>query len=147
MRYLVVERWDDFQHYKNRAPVWIKNYTQLMRDDAYRSLSGHRRAVLHGIWLEYASSSCQLHFDAKSLSARLNLRVTSVDLKSLRKAGYITVSASKPLATCYQDASPDIEKEKEVEKEPKAVVNADEANGPEDVSVAEQIKASLRRVA
>jgi hypothetical protein len=132
MRFLVVERWERFQHYKNRAPLWIKNYTALLHDDTYLSLSGHRRSVLHGLWLVYASSSCQLHFDPKSLSSRLHLRVTSADLKALRKAGFITVSASRPIAGGYQDACLEVEKEKELEKEPKAVMSqVDVANGPE----------------
>jgi hypothetical protein len=123
VKYLVVTRWEDFQHYKNRAPLWIKNYTRLLHDDTYLALTGHRRAVLHGLWLAYASSSTRLHFDPKSLSSRLNLRVTSSDLKALRKAGYITVSASAPLAPSYQVASLEIEKEKELERAVKALEN------------------------
>ena len=113
MKYLVVERWEEFQHYKNRAPLWIKNYTRLLHDDTYLGLSSHRRAVLHGLWLVYASSSCQLVFDHGSLSRRLHLRVTSADLIALRKAGFIKVSASKPLASGYQGAGLEVEKEKE----------------------------------
>jgi hypothetical protein len=129
VKYLVVERWEEFQHYKNRAPLWIKNYTRLLHDDTYLGLTGHQRAVLHGIWLVYASSACRLLFDAPSIGKRLSLRVTSADLKALKKAGFITTSASKPLAVVYRDASP--EKEREKEKESKAVtVEVDVANGP-----------------
>jgi hypothetical protein len=111
--WLVVERWEDFQHYKDRDPKWIKCYSRLMHDDEYLMLSGHRRAVLHGVWLEYASSSCQLRLDPKSLSSRLHLRVTSSDLKALVDAGWISVSASKPLAPRYQRASLEVEVEEE----------------------------------
>jgi hypothetical protein len=129
MKYLIVERWEEFQHYKKRAPLFIKNYTRLLHDDTYLSLTGHRRAVLHGLWLVYASSSCQLHFDPKSLSSRLHLRVTLADLKALRKAGYIEVSASKPLAPCYQVACLEIETEIEKELPPSPPSGKTSSNG------------------
>lgn len=147
-KYLVVERWEDFQHYKNRAPLWIKNYTRLLHDDIYLALTGHQRAVLHGIWLVYASSACRLLFDAPSVSKRLSLRVTSSDLKALRKAGYITVSASTPLSPCYQAAS--LEKEKDREKELKAVtgsLNGDGGLEERPEVVRGLIEQSLRSVA
>ena len=145
MKYLVVERWEEFQHYKNRAPLWIKNYTRLLHDDAYLGLSGHRRAVLHGLWLVYASSSCRLLFDHGSLSRRLHLRVTSDDLKALRKAGFITSSASKPLAERKQSARLEKEREKEKETTRAVMSQVDAANGPGYFT--KQVEARLREVA
>lgn len=111
--WVVVVDWDRFQHYRNRAPRWVKLYTDLQHDDDWRALTGNDRAVLVGIWLEYASSGCRLHADTRSLSARLALRVTTGTLERLTAAGFITVSASRPLAPRYQDASLEGEGEKE----------------------------------
>lgn len=110
-RYIVMHDWERFQHYKDRSPKWIKNYTELLHDEAYRSLSGQCRAVLHGLWLEYASSRCQLLVNTSSLSSRLGLRVTMKQLDSLSHAGFITFSASTPLAQRY----PRVREEKEEE--------------------------------
>jgi hypothetical protein len=96
-----VRHWDRYQHYEGRRPVWIKLHTELLHNDAYLALSGHCRAVLVGLWLEYASSHCQLRLDTRSLTRRLNLRVTSQHVKSLNDAGFIDIVASKPLAPRY----------------------------------------------
>lgn len=113
VRWLEIVGWEQFQHYRDREPSWIKNYTRLLSSDKYLSLSGHRRAVLHGLWLAYASSNRQLIVETSSLSARLNLRVTTPDLKALNHAGFIRFRASNPasktLARRYQAASPERE--------------------------------------
>lgn len=100
-QWIVIPKWEEFQHYNDRDPVWIKNYTRLLRNPDYLALSGHTRSVLHGIWLVYASSNGQLPLDARSLHAQLNLRVSSSQLESLIHAGFIQVSASRPLALRY----------------------------------------------
>lgn len=117
-RYIVIEDWRKFQHYKDRSPLWIKNYTELMHDDDYLGLTGNRRAILHGLWLEYATSRCRVADDTAVLSRRLALKVTRRDLEALNHAGFITFSASKPLAERYQDASPEVEREEEKELRP-----------------------------
>ncbi len=121
-RWIVVPNWfgqDDpsegLQHYKDREPKWIKNYRRLLYKDEYRDLSGHCRAILHGLWLEYASTDGRLRADSSSLSSRLALRVTKLQLESLNHAGFIHFSASKPLALSEQRAIPEEETETEVE--------------------------------
>jgi len=140
MPWISVPNWRKFQHYdpSKRRPVWVKTYLDLLSTEGYRDLSAGCRAALHGIWLEYASTQCQLKFDAKSLSSRLNLRVTKQHLDTLVSAGFLDVVASTSLADGYQSASARTrsrEEEKEKEKEPKAValdVDAEHAatNGP-----------------
>jgi hypothetical protein len=66
----------------------------LLHDDAYLGLTGHQRSVLHGLWLAYASSRCQLRANTASLTRQLALRVTSDTLETLNHAGFITVVAS-----------------------------------------------------
>ncbi len=100
-QWLVIPKWDEFQHYKNRDPAWIKLHRSLASDPEWQKLSGHCRAVLVGLWLEYASSNCQVVVNTLSLTRRLALRVSSRQLKTLETAGFIEVSASKPLAQCY----------------------------------------------
>lgn len=103
--WIVIPGWDRFQHYRDRQPPWIKVYTDLLHRDEYLSLTGDQRAILHGLWLEYASSSRRLRADTRSLTSRLRLRVTSAQLECLNHAGFIEFSASKPLAERLQDAS------------------------------------------
>lgn len=100
-RWIEICRWEQFQHYTNRDPLWIKNYTRLMADDSYLSLSGHRRAILHGLWLEYAKSGRLVADNTAMIASRLRLRVTRTDLEALNHAGFIRFRASKPLARRY----------------------------------------------
>jgi hypothetical protein len=98
--YLQVCNWEDFVHYKGRNALWIKTYADLLRQDEYLQLSGHRRAVLHGLWLLYAivcscerderATTCRcLRLNTRMLSRRLELRVRLVDLEALNRAGFI----------------------------------------------------------
>ncbi len=155
-RWIVIPRWhaeDGFQHYHDRDPIWIKNYRFLLADDDYLKLTAGERAILHGLWLVYASSDGQVRFEPSSLSRRLSLRVRSCHLEALNHAGFIQVVASKPLALRYQVASP--EKETEGEKQdqnPKAVLIArNAANGHHDdpthirETIAESLAAAANR--
>jgi hypothetical protein len=108
-----VPNWDEFQHYKDRSPPWIKVYTSLLHNDAYLGLSPHQRAVLHGLWLMYASHRREVN----SLPTPRQSHVSSASesrqqqLKALVDAGFIEVSASKP---AVETASLEVEVEKKV---------------------------------
>lgn len=117
-RWIVIPRWDGadgFQHYSNRDPVWIKNYTRLLHSDEYMGLTLHQRGVLHGLWITYAASGRQIRDSTATVSRQLGHRVSRATLDALNHAGFIEYSASKPLAACY----PREEKEKEPPISPK----------------------------
>ncbi len=97
--YIHVERWDEFQHYKNRDPLWIKSYTRLLYDRRYIGLSFRMRGLLHGIWLLYAASGRDLGASPAQIGRMLgDTTVRMRDLVSLSDAGFITISASKVLS-------------------------------------------------
>lgn len=156
MDWISVRNWRKFQHYDpaKRSPPWIKNYTELMSDDAYLGLSMVQRGVLHGIWMEYARARCQLPDSTAVISRRLGERVTRATLYALNRAGYIDIVASKALAEGYQGASKPASEllalarsqETETETEPKAVTSTNN-NGPGLQEIEEleaQTTASLR---
>ncbi len=110
----MIPRWDEFQHRdmaRSTVPPWIKNLTRLLSDEAYLGLTPNRRALLHGLWLEYARTRRQLPGNTASLSRRLAMKVTSRDLEALNHAGFLTFSASKPASRLAS-----LEVEVEVEK-------------------------------
>ncbi len=117
-RWIVIPRWDGptgFQHYSDRDPKWIKNYRDLLSKDEYLELTFVQRGILHGLWLEYAAANRQLRDSTLTLSRRLGGRVTRASLDALNHAGFIEYSASRPLATRYQAASPEKETEEELD--------------------------------
>lgn len=123
-RWIIVPNWfpsakgadDGLQHYSDRDPKWIKNYRRLLSKDEYLELTGHRRGILHGLWLEYAMSDGRLRENTRTISSRLALKVTTRDLEALNHAGFIEFSASRPLALSEQRASPEKETEKRREE-------------------------------
>jgi len=119
-RWIVIPRWDGpdgFQHYKDRDPIFIKNYRRLLHSDAYLHLTLTQRGLLHGLWLEYAASNREIRDDTTAITRRLGQRVTRASLDALNRAGFIQFSASKPLAPRYHSRA---RTEKEEEKERKA---------------------------
>jgi hypothetical protein len=145
-RLIVIPRWDDdekgegFQHYKDRDPKWIKNYRNLLKKDEYRDLTFVQRGILHGLWLEYAASNREIRDSTLSLTRRLGQRVTRASLDSLNHAGFITFSASKPLAPCYHDASLELEEEKEKNTTRAVFVSRDVAERPKENNKHEEVR-------
>lgn len=135
-RWIVIPNWPELQHYKERDPAWVKLYTRLLHKDEYLALTYRQRGILHGIWMLYAASDGRISAggggEVGSMLAQLGTKpgqkpVGSRDLEALNEAGFITFSASRPLALRYQRASPETEREKNT----KAVTSkADADNGP-----------------
>lgn len=142
--WIVIPNWDRFQHYKNRDPTWIKNYVSLLHDPAYAELTWAQRGILHAIWLEYAASHRAITGSTSGVSRALGGRVTAAQLKALNDAGFIRLSASRPLAPRYHDASPELKSERVKEKEAAA---SSGASAPAAASHRQQLLAAAERFA
>lgn len=114
-RWIVIEHWERYQHYKDRNPPWIKAYTDLLDNPAYLDLTPNRRALLHGLWLMYARSGRELAENTAMIGSRLGQKVTSRDLEALNHAGFIRFSASSRLAACKRPRARSRETEKREE--------------------------------
>jgi hypothetical protein len=100
-RWIVIPRWEDFQHYKDRDPIWIRTYTRLLHNADYLDLTLSQRGILHGLWLMRA-----MHNENISEASARHLLVTNKaearhwrgNLDALNHAGFIEVAASSSLA-------------------------------------------------
>lgn len=120
--WLIIPKWKEFQHYgDDRKPIWIKNYTRLLQDQAYLNLSAGSRALLHGLWVLYASCSCQVQ--VRDVFKSLRLRAGYPQLLALNHAGFLEWSSSKPLAPY---------KEVDVDKEPPYPLTGEKHKTPYD---------------
>lgn len=135
--WIVVPNWERFQHYKDRNPTWIKDYTELTDKDEYLALPLATRGVLHGIWLEYAKSHRRLSGDTARLSRRLGQRVLKAQVEALVHAGFIELRASKSVPNPYQSASAEKEEDREVLKAVSPQENG--RNGPGFEEAKEQL--------
>lgn len=113
---LTPKHWAEFQHYKDRAPAWIKLHRKLLDDFAFNRLPLASRALAPMLWL-LASE-----YDGGAITAPLEeiafrLRVTEDDLMGalipLINAGFFE-SDSELLADRKHDAIP--EKEREIQE-------------------------------
>jgi hypothetical protein len=112
--------WENFQHYKNRRPPWIKSHHALLDDREYQRLPLASRALAPSLWL-LASESKDGSFDIsiEELTFRLRQPVKDIEagLKPLIDAGFFTVEhvASTALADC-QHVAPKSSSEKSREE-------------------------------
>jgi hypothetical protein len=109
--WIIVPGWDKFQHYRDRHPVWIKVYVELRDKDEWTDLSYALRGLLVSIWIEYGA--CRGLLRVSKLAQKCGQSTRHQHLRSLSDAGFIQLSASKPLAQRREEK----EKEKE-ENEP-----------------------------
>jgi uncharacterized phage protein (TIGR02220 family) len=132
---LMPRRWVDFQHYKNRAPPWIKLQRSLLDDYEYHCLPVASRALAPLLWL-IASESMDGSFDAAPDRLGFRLRQTTKEIetaiKPLIEKGFFEVvrNASETLADCKRDAC--LETEGEGEREEEGETEADTLSGKPD---------------
>ena len=113
------KNWDQFQHYKDRCPPWIKLHREILNDRAFMMLPIESKALAPMLWL-LASESKDGSFDGSIEELAFRLRLTNEQvakgLKPLIDNGFF-VDDSEMLAECLQVAIPETETERETEKE------------------------------
>lgn len=95
--WIEIPNWRKFQHYSDRTPPWIKLYVELRDKREWEDmLNDAQRGLLVRCWLEYAA--CHGPYRASRVRPSVGQRYFQGNLKSLSDAGFIRLSASKPLA-------------------------------------------------
>jgi hypothetical protein len=97
------KNWNEFQHYKDRAPAWIKLHKRLLDDYDFQRLPLASRALAPMLWL-LASEYENGEIDADDEKLAFRLRVTIKDLHSgldpLLSAGFFEIVLNgKPVAS------------------------------------------------
>lgn len=126
---LTPKNWASFQHYKDRAPAWIKLHKGLLSDFAFSRLPVASRALAPMLWLlasEYESGIITASND--EIAFRLHMTVGDVEeaLTPLIYAGFFF--SSDTLAERKQTSTPEKKEEEEVE-ERKRLENKQEKKG------------------
>lgn len=115
MRTFSVKNFDSFQHYKDRKPLWIKLYNELLDDYDFGRLPDASKAHLIAIWLLASRYENRVPCDAEWVSRRINA-TNRVDLDLLINSGFLIVdqSCSNVLAEPEQVASLETETETDI---------------------------------
>lgn len=112
MTALSVRNWQQFQHYKDRDPLWIKVYSRLLDDADFLSLPEAAQAQLIKLWLLASRCGNSIRDDSRFLKHALHTK--RLYIEELLTAGFllritsdaVAQPASTPLAPRYPNASP-----------------------------------------
>jgi len=118
--YFRPRNWSKFQSRSNNSMAWVKNYTALLHDHIYLSLTPVQRYVLHGIWMLCGSVGRPLARDCSFIGRALAMHCPTVG-KALD-----TLEANNFIELCdptqkLHDELPHLEKirEEDIEREDK----------------------------
>ena len=87
-RFFKVKNYEKFQHYKDRAPPWIKLYNETLENYEFGSLADATKGQLIGIWLLASRTNNKLPYDPRWIATKINA-TDPVDLDALYEAGFI----------------------------------------------------------
>lgn len=117
--------WTDFQHYKDRAPPWIRLHRKLLDNFDFHCMPVASRALAPMLWLlaseEVDGKICKT-LDEIAFRLRMKADDLAEALNPLILAGFFEVDedASSVLAARLRSAEPETETETEVEAETEA---------------------------
>jgi hypothetical protein len=121
---LAPKNWSSFQHYKDRAPAWIKLHRGLLDDYEFACLPVASRALAPCLWLlasEYDGGQITASLKAIAFRLRMSEDELRTALKPLVDSGFF-IDASGMLADCKQEAIPEREKQEKIEVEVEEII-------------------------
>jgi hypothetical protein len=148
---LIVKNWREFQHYKDRAPPWIKLQKTLLDDYDFQCLPIASKALAPMLWL-LASESMDGSIPSSPDRIAFRLRWPIADVVSginpLIEKGFL-IGASIVLADCKQHATPEAEayREEGYRKEAKSSLRSGTARDAPAKPVSSEEYARRRMVA
>lgn len=112
MTYFKIKNFEQFQHYKDRAPIWIKLYNALLDDYEFGCLSDASKAHLMLIWLLASRHKNRLPYDTRWVAQRISA-TEEVDLKELLSAGFIEMVQGASIVGPMSEQDACLEKRRE----------------------------------
>lgn len=111
--FLEVKNFEQFQHYKQRNPPWIKLHAALLDDYEFARLPDAAKMHLMGIWILASKTGNKIPADAEWIAKRIGA-TTPIDLEFLVSTGFISRlrRASDVLAPDKQMPIPSREEER-----------------------------------
>ena len=114
-----IKNWDRFQHFKDRKPIWIKLYRDLLDDLNWHELDGKSAKALVMIWL-IASEDLGKLPEIKTLAFRLRMSEKETKEVVTKLSQWLEQDDINTISDGYQDDMPEKRREetdKEKEKE------------------------------
>ncbi len=86
-RPLTVKNWNEFQHYKQRNPPWIKLHRAILDDYQFLALPDVNKGHLMLLWLFASQNNGVVPYDIPFLERKLF--INGLDLDRLIEAGFL----------------------------------------------------------
>lgn len=99
---LSVKNWDEFQHYKDRNPPWIKLHNTLLEDYEFECLQDASKGHLLCIWMLASRTNNKIPYDSAWVARKIGAS-DKVDLDLLLSSGFLVLN--QPLPSVEHDAS------------------------------------------
>lgn len=115
MNYLRVNNWEEFQHYRDRSPPWIKLHRDLLNNYKFSCLQDASKLHLMLIWLLASQMDNRIPADSEFIKSRIGVK-GNIDFNELINSGFL-IDDSNALASCKQSAILETEAEAERETE------------------------------
>ena len=110
-----IKNWDRFQHFKDRKPIWIKLYRDLLDDLNWHELDGKSAKALVMIWL-IASEDLGKLPETKTLAFRLRMSEKETKEVVTKLSQWLEQDDINTISDGYQDDMPE-KRRKETDKE------------------------------
>ena len=116
-----VSGWEEFQHYKDRNPPWIKLHNQLLDNYDFEVLGDSAKGHLLCIWMLASRTNNEMMFDSKWIARKIGAS-SKVDLDLLLSSGFIELQeaehdASKLQQETFVSVPPEEKRREEAETE------------------------------
>lgn len=132
---LTPKNWQTFQHYKDRAPVWIKLHRALLDDADFQCLPVASKALAPMLWLvasEYEGGCITVPTQKIAWRLRMSLDDFADALRPLIDGGFF--DASEALAPRTQEAMPEKRREETETETEKNTLSVAPATRPKEPS-------------
>jgi len=106
-----IKNWDRFQHFKDRKPIWIKLYRDLLDDLNWHELDPKSAKALVMIWL-IASEDLGTLPETKTLAFRLRMSEKETKEVVTRLSSWLEQDDINAISEGYQDDMPEKRREK-----------------------------------
>lgn len=105
MQYLRIKNYEQYQHYKDRNPPWIKLYRCIMNDYDLRSVPVTSRLAYVYLLIVASETDNRIPNDHKFLSARFGFDVNELTINPLIDSGFLLASGARRLLACHATSS------------------------------------------
>lgn len=100
--YLSIPKWEEYQHYKDRNPPWIKLHNKLLESYDFECLPDASKAHLICIWLLASRTNNKMKADKNWIQRKIGAN-SEVDINALVNSGFLVIKQED--GDCTQNAS------------------------------------------